>query len=191
MIRSMSTRTLRTTAELEAALDHLRAAPTGEGTLTLVVRRPETEARELLDEGLLDPDAGLVGDNWLSRATSRAIEEGRHHEAMLTLMSTRMVGLLADDDDERALAGDQLYVDLDLSVDHLPVGTRLAVGDDALMEITAKPHRGCKKFLARFGADALAFVNSDEGSRLRLRGVYARVLVGGVIRPGDVVRRLG
>ncbi|MEP6762585.1 MAG: MOSC domain-containing protein [Sporichthyaceae bacterium] len=187
----MTTRTMRTTAELEAALDHLRAAPTGAGELTLVVRRPERLERELLVEGELDPEAGLVGDNWRSRATSRAVEEGRHHEAMLTLMSSRMVALLADEDEERALAGDQLYVDLDLSVDHLPVGARLALGDTALLEITAKPHRGCKKFLARFGADALAFVNSDEGSRLRLRGVYARVLRGGVIHPGDVVRRLG
>jgi hypothetical protein len=187
----MSTRTLRTIAELEAALDHLRAAPTEAGPVTLVVRRPERLAREVLDQGVLDTEAGLVGDNWLSRATSRAVDEGRHPEAMLTLMSARMIALLADDDEGRALAGDQLYVDLDLSVDRLPVGSRLAVGDDAVVEITAKPHRGCKKFVARFGDDALAFVNSDEGTRLRLRGVYARVLEGGLVRPGDVVRRLG
>ena len=124
----MTTRTLRTTAELEAALDHLRAAPTDTGEVTLVVRRPERLEREVLDEGELDPEAGLVGDNWRSRATSRAVEDGRHYEAMLTLMSARMVALLADADDERALAGDQLYVDLDLSVDNLPVapGSRWA-----------------------------------------------------------------
>jgi hypothetical protein len=187
----VTTRTLRTTAELEAALDHLRAAPIGTGELTLVVRRPERLEREVLDEGELDPEAGLVGDNWLSRATSRAVAEGRHGEAMLTLMSARMIALLADNDEERALAGDQLYVDLDLSVDRLPVGARLAVGGDAVLQITAKPHRGCQKFVARFGADAMAFVNSDEGIRLRLRGVYARVVEGGVVRTGDVVRRLG
>jgi hypothetical protein len=186
----MSTRTLRTRAELEAALDHLRSAPVDAGRLTLVVRRPDRLSREVLDECLLDTEAGLVGDNWLSRATSRAVAEGRHREAMLTLMSARMIGLLAEADDERALAGDQLYVDLDLSVDRVPVGSRLAVGDDAVLEITAKPHRGCRKFQARFGADAMAFVNSDEGRRLRLRGVYARVLQGGVVVPGDVVRRL-
>jgi hypothetical protein len=186
----MSTRMHRTTSELEAALDHLRAAPAEAGPVTLVVRRPERLAREVLDAGVLDTEAGLVGDNWLSRATSRAVDEGRHREAMLTLMSARMVGLLADDDEGRALAGDQLYVDLDLSVDRLPVGARLAVGDDAVLEIAAKPHRGCQKFVARFGADAMAFVNSEEGVRLRLRGVYARVLEGGVVRPGDVVRHL-
>jgi MOSC domain-containing protein YiiM len=187
----MPTRALRTTAELEAALDHLRDAPTDAGRLMLVVRRPEMRARELLDEGVLDTEAGLVGDNWLSRATSRAVAGGRHREAMLTLMSARMISLLADDDEERALAGDQLYVDLDLSFDRLPAGSRLAVGRDAVLQITAKPHRGCHKFLARFGPDALAFVNSDEGVRLRLRGVYARVVEGGVVTPGDVVRRLG
>jgi MOSC domain-containing protein YiiM len=183
--------TLTTTAALEARIDHLRAAPTDSGTLAMVVRRPESGVRELLQEGRLDVAEGLVGDNWLSRATSQAIADGRHLDAMVTVMSARMISLLADDEATRALAGDQLYVDLDLSVDHLPVGTRLSVGDDALLEITAKPHRGCKKFLARFGPDVLAFVNSDEGLRLRLRGVYARVVEGGVVRPGDVVRPLG
>jgi MOSC domain-containing protein YiiM len=186
----MSARTFRTTAELEAALDHLRAAPTGAGTLTLVVRRPERASREVLDEGVIDEADGLVGDNWLSRATSRAVAAGRHLDAQVTVMSARMVHLLADTDEERAMAGDQLYVDLDISHDHLPAGTRIAIGDHAVLEVTAKPHAGCKKFLARFGPDAVAFVNSEEGARLRLRGLNARVVSGGPVRPGDVVRRL-
>src|SRR5690349_623701 len=147
----------------------------------MLVRRPEVGARELLDEGVLDEADGLVGDNWLSRATSRAIAEGRHFDAMITVMSVRMVRLLAADDDVRALAGDQLYVDFDISHDNLPAGSRISIGDDAVLEVTAKPHAGCKKFLARFGDDALAFVNGDVGSRLRLRGLNARVVRGGVI----------
>jgi MOSC domain-containing protein YiiM len=186
----MSTRTLRTTAELESALDDLRAAPTGAGTLRLVVRRPEHAERELLDEGVLDAETGLVGDNWLARATTRAVAEGRHFDAQVTVMSSRMVDLLADTDPERVMAGDQLYVDLDLSHDHLPTGTRIGIGADAVLEVSAKPHAGCKKFLNRFGPDALAFVNCDEGRRLRLRGLNARIVTGGVVRPGDVVRRL-
>jgi hypothetical protein len=189
-MRVMQTVTARTAAELDAALDDLRAAPADEGTLTLVVRRPEEGVRELLTEGVLDETAGLVGDNWLSRATSRAVAEGRHLDAMITVMSSRMARLLGDADEVRALAGDQLYVDLDLSHDTLPAGSRLAIGTDAVLEVTAKPHRGCKKFLARFGPDALAFVNNDEGIRLRLRGLNARVVRGGVVRPGDVVRRV-
>jgi len=114
---------------------------------------------------------------------------GRHLDAQVTVMSARMVGLLGGTDAERALAGDQLYVDLDLSHDHLPVGSRIEVGDDVVLEVTAKPHAGCKKFLARFGADAVAFVNSEEGSRLRLRGLNACVVRGGTVRVGDDVRR--
>lgn len=180
-----------TAGGLDSALDHLVAAPADTGTLTLVVRRPGTGLREILTEGVLDEADGLVGDNWLSRATSRAIAEGRHLDGMITVMSSRMVGLLGDTDDERAQAGDQLYVDLDLSHDNLPAGSRIAVGDGAVLEVTAKPHAGCKKFLARFGQDALAFVNGEAGSRLRLRGLNARVVRGGVVRPGDVVHRLG
>jgi hypothetical protein len=183
--------TLTTLADLTAHLDHLRAAPRETGTLTLVVRRPAHASREILEEGVIDEAAGLVGDNWLSRATSQAVAEGRHLDAMITVMSSRMTALLADTDQGRALAGDQLYVDLDVSHDNLPAGARIAVGDDVVLEVSAKPHAGCKKFLARYGADAVAFVNSQEGLRLRLRGLNARVVRGGAVRPGDVVRRLG
>jgi hypothetical protein len=179
-----------TTTDLEASLDHLRAAPTDTGTLEMIVRRPDVGLREILEEGVLDEAEGLVGDNWLSRATSRAIAEGRHLDAMITVMNARMVGLLGDTADVRALAGDQLYVDLDISHENLPAGSRIALGGDAVLEVTAKPHAGCKKFLARFGDDALAFVNSDVGSGLRLRGLNARVVQGGVIRAGDAVRRI-
>jgi hypothetical protein len=180
----------RSLSDLESCLDHLRAAPTDVGTLTLVVRRPARLAREVLEEATIDEADGLVGDSWLSRATSRALATGRHFDAQVTVMSSRMVGLLGDTDEERAWAGDQLYVDLDLSHDNLPAGSRIAVGDDVVLEVTAKPHAGCQKFLTRFGADAVAFVNSEEGRRLRLRGLNARVVRGGQVRVGaDVCRR--
>ena len=182
---------LATTADLSAALDQLRAAPRDVGTLDLVVRRPAHGQRELLAEGELDEVEGLVGDNWRSRATSRAVAAGRHLDAMVTVISSRMATLLAETDEGRALAGDQLYVDLDLSHDNLPAGTRLAIGPDAVIEVTAKPHAGCKKFLARFGPEVVAFVNSETGTQLRLRGLNARVVASGTVRPGDVVRRLG
>ena len=182
--------TKTTIASLEARLDHLRAAPAETGTLEMIVRRPDTEVREILDAGVLDETGGLTGDNWLSRATSHAIAEGRHLDAMITVMNARMTRLLGDTEDVQALAGDQLYVDLDLSHDNLPASTRITVGDDVVLEVSAKPHAGCKKFLARFGEDAVAFVNSEEGSRLRLRGLNARVVRGGVVHRGDVVRRL-
>jgi len=179
-----------TATDLTARLDHLREAPTEVGRLTLVVRRRTAGERELLDEGVLDEADGLVGDNWLRRATSRAVAAGRHLDSQLTVMSARMVALLAADAAEQALAGDQLYIDLDLSRDNLPAGTRLAIGDTALIEVTAKPHNGCKKFLARFGQGAVDFVNSDLGQAMRLRGLNARVVTGGVVRPGDMVRKV-
>jgi hypothetical protein len=160
----------------------------------LVVRRPGLGAREILDEGVLDTADGLVGDNWLSRATSRAVAEGRHLESQVNVMSARVVGLLADTAEEQAYAGDQLYLDLDISVANLPTGSRLAFGEPGggggVIEISAKPHSGCAKFVARFGDDAMRFVNSETGQALRLRGFNARVVEPGTVRPGDVVRVL-
>jgi len=179
----------RTAAELEARMDHLRAAPAEVGTLDLVVRRPANAEREILDEGVLDEADGLVGDNWLARATSRAIAEGRHLKAQVTVMSSRMIGLLADTDEERALAGDQLYVDLDLREENLPPGTRLEVGT-ATLEVTDIPHTGCAKFTARFGSAATRFINGKERRHLRLRGMNTRIVEPGIVRPGDGIRKL-
>ncbi len=179
-----------TTAQLIAQLDHLRAAPAQIGTVELVVRRPAHREREILEEGVLDEVEGMVGDNWLSRATSRAIETGRHLDTQINVMSARVVALLADTPEGRAQAGDQLYLDLDLSVANLPTGSRIALGEAAVLEVSAKPHAGCKKFTGRFGEDAMRFVNSEVGKALRLRGFNARVVSGGVVRPGDKAVRL-
>jgi MOSC domain-containing protein YiiM len=107
----------------------------------------------------------------------------------LNLMNARAIALLAQEKDRWSLAGDQLYVDLDLSEENLPPGTQLAIGA-AIIEVTDQPHTGCKKFMARFGADALKFVNSPVGKGLHLRGVNARVVQPGAIHTGDVVRKV-
>ncbi len=179
-----------TTVELEAGLDHVRAAPRDVGTLDLLVRRPAPDEREVLAQGVLDPDVGLVGDSWLGRGSIRT-EDGRAHPDMqLNVMSSRVVDLVAGGVRDRwPLAGDQLFVDLDLSATSLPAGTRLGIGG-AVIEVTNQPHRGCAKFARRFGPDALRLVNSDVGRALNLRGVCARVVAGGVVRPGDLVRRV-
>lgn len=192
MTRRVPALPYRSTADLEPRLDELRAAPADEGTVHLVVRRPAPGDREILEEGVLDTEDGLVGDDWLSRATSRAIAAGRHLEAQVNVMSARMVALLADRAAEQAYAGDQLYLDLDISVANLPTGSRLAFGEPdsggAVIEISAKPHNGCAKFVARFGEDAMHFVNGETGKALRLRGFNARVVESGRVRPGDLVR---
>jgi len=175
-------------AELDAGLEEIRRSPRDEGIVELIVRRPETEQREVLDEAELDPDHGLVGDNWRPRG-SKATADGSAHPGMqLNIMNARAIALIARSPERRPLAGDQLYIDLDLSAGNLPPGTRLTLGT-AMIEVTEMPHTGCKKFMARFGVDALEFVNTGEGKELNLRGINARVVRGGVVRVGDLARK--
>ena len=156
------------------------------------MRRPAPGEREVLDEGELDLAVGLVGDSWSQRGSSRTADGGPHPDMQLNVMSAAMVAFLAGDPARRALAGDQLYLDLDLSHDNLPVGSRLTIGDPAVrgavIEVTEPPHTGCAKFVERFGAEAMRFVNGRVGRPLRLRGLNARVVVPGRVRPGDPVR---
>lgn len=178
-----------TTKELEAALDWVRESPPEHGRVELAVRRPTVESRQVLAEAELTPDDGLVGDNWRDRRSSSAPDAPPDPERQLTLMNARIVGLVAREPDRRALAGDQLYVDFDLSIENAPAGTRLRVGT-AVVELTEPPHLGCAKFVSRFGEEAMRFVNSSVGRSLRLRGANARVLVAGTVRPGDAVVKL-
>ena len=179
-----------TMAELEAGLDVIRGAPANEGVLELIVRRPATGVREVLDAGALDVREGLVGDSWKDRSSSRSADGRAHPDMQLNIMGARAAALVAGDKERWPLAGDQLFVDLDLSEDNLPPGTRLALGS-AVVEVTSQPHTGCAKFVERFGLDAMKFVNSALGTRLRLRGLCARVVQPGAIRVGDVARRVG
>jgi MOSC domain-containing protein YiiM len=99
-------------------------------------------------------------------------------------MNARCIGLIAQERSNWAPAGDNLFLDMDLSQENLVPGTRLSLGS-AILEITAEPHNGCKSFVERYGREACAFVNSREGKRLRLRGIYARVVQDGTISVGD------
>ena len=171
-----------TMRELQAGLDEIRRAPRDRGVLRLIVRRPQVNAREVLEEGQLDLARGLVGDNW---STGRG---PAHPNMQINVMNARAIALVAQSTDRWALAGDQLYIDLDLSADNLPPGTRLALGS-AVIEVTEQPHTGCGKFAARFGIDAVKFVNSREGEELRLRGLNAKVVQPGAIRVGDIARK--
>ena len=168
---------------LLAGLDDVRSSPSDLGTVELIVRRPAEDEREVLDAGVLDLAEGLVGDSWGTRGASPSLE------AQLTLMNARMAALVAGERERWPLAGDQFYVDLDLGVENLPAGARLALGG-AVVEISALPHTGCAKFSARFGSEALRFVNSPDGRALRLRGVNARVVEPGTVRVGDALRKL-
>jgi len=175
--------------ELQEGLDEVRRSPRDAGVLQLIVRRPQIDERELLEEGKLDPVEGLVGDNWRARGSTQTGDGAAHPDMQLTIMNARVIALLAQTRDRWPLAGDQLFIDMDLSSGNVPSGTRLALGS-AVIAVTDQPHTGCGKFSARFGRDALKFISSPTGKQLQLRGVNAKVVRPGVIRVGDVARKI-
>ena len=185
----MSTITHLTTAELEAGLAVVRQSPKDGGRLEMIVRRPRVDEREVLEEGELDLELGLVGDTWLERGSSRTADGSAHPDMQLNVINARLLDLVAQDKARWQLAGDQLVVDFDLSEENIPPGTQLAIGS-AVIEVTAQPHTGCQKFVARFGREAMLFVNSPVGKQLHLRGINARVVQPGTIRQGDEVRKV-
>jgi len=171
-----------TTAEIEAGLAEVLESPKDNGVLKLIVRRPQEDAREVLETGELDIEKGLVGDCWLTYNDGQI-------EAQITIINSRIIDLLAQDKERWKLAGDQLYIDINLTDENLPAGTRLAIGS-SIIEVTPEPHNGCLKFIERFGLDAMKFVNSPVGKQFHLRGIYARVIQSGTIRQGDIVKKI-
>ena len=178
----------RSLEELEAGLELVRQSPKQAGTVDLIVCRPRVGERKVLPQGHLDVTLGLLGDNWKQRGFRKSPDGKAHPDMQLNLMNARAADLIACKRSRWSLAGDQFYVDLDLSHANLPPGTVLEIGT-ALIQVTAEPHLGCQKFLERFGKDAVKFVNSDQGKALNLRGINARVVEGGVVLPGDVIRK--
>jgi hypothetical protein len=178
-----------TREELEAGVGDIRRAPKDEGVLHMIVRRPNVDEREVLDEAQLSVDEGVIGDTWRRRSSSRMADGGPHPDMQLNIIGTRAIALIAQDRARWALAGDQLFIDLDLTGENLPAWTRLQIGS-AIIEVTDQPHTGCGKFVSRFGVDAMKFVNSPLGRSLNLRGINARVVQPGTIRVGYVVRKL-
>ncbi|MDH4018771.1 MAG: hypothetical protein OEU84_04150 [Xanthomonadales bacterium] len=178
-----------TQLELTAGLDKILETPKDRGTLVLIVRRPGTDQREVLDQGQLDPAYGLQGDNWLTRGSRATSDGSAHPEMQINIMNSRVTALVAQDPKRWALAGDQLYIDMDLSPENLPAGTKLSIGS-AVLEVTSPPHTGCKKFVARFGRDAMIFVNTGIGKELNFRGINAKVVQPGTIQTDDIVKKL-
>ena len=178
-----------TTAELEAGLDEVRQSPKDAGALSLIVRRPSTGEREVLEAGELNLVEGLAGDSWRLRSSTRTTDGSPHPDMQLNVMNSRAIALIAQDPARWQLAGDQLFIDLDLSATNLPPGTRLALGS-AVIEVTNQPHTGCQKFVQRYGLDAMKFVNSPVGREFHLRGINAKVVQPGTIKVGDTVKKV-
>lgn len=175
-----------TRADLENGVETALLSPKDSGILELIVRRPAVNKREVVATGFLDVNQGLVGDNWLTRGSSRSDNGKGHPEMQLNVMNFRFAELIAGSRERVPLAGDQLFVDLDLSGSNLPPGTRLSIGS-AVIEVTAVPHLGCKKFVERFGLEAMKFANSEFGRKHNLRGINAKVITAGKVGIGDAI----
>jgi len=180
----------RTADQLEAGLAHILNSPSQQGIVELMVCRPRVGSRKVLHNAQLDLRQGLLGDNWLARGFRKRTDGSAHPDMQINLMNSRVISLVAGARQNWPLAGDQFYVDLDRSKRNLPPGTRLALGT-AIIEITAEPHQGCKKFSERFGLEAMKFVNSGRGKALNLRGINARVVKAGELATGAVITKLG
>ncbi len=170
-----------TTEEIENNLAQVIESPKDNGTLNLICCRPNENEREILQTGELDIEKGLIGDNWRSR--------NANIDTQLTIMNSRIVDLIAQDKERWKLAGDQLFVDFNLSDENLPHGSKIQIGT-AILEVTPQPHNGCKKFVERFGLDAMKFVNSPVGKQFHLRGIYAKVIQSGTIQQGEIVKKV-
>ena len=179
----------RTLLELDAGLEEIRRSPKDDGVLHLIVRRPAVDERESIETGQLDTLDGLVGDGWRARGSKGMADGSADPEAQVTIMNSRLATLIAGSPQAASVAGDQLYVDLDLSESELPAGTRLTLGG-AVLEVSSKPHTGCAKFSARFGPDTLRFISTADGRAMRLRGMNVRVVQSGAIRVGDRIGKV-
>lgn len=172
--------------ELNSTLEHIRQAPASEGKVELIVCRPLPNQRTVLALAKLNTSDGLVGDSWKERGYKKGPAS---LDMQINIMNSRATAAIEKDKERWPLAGDQFYVDFDISKENLPAGTRFKLGT-AILEVTAEPHLGCAKFSERFGKDAVMWVNSDEGKALNLRGINAKVIEAGEVRTGDTVLKL-
>ncbi|HSI88552.1 MAG TPA: hypothetical protein VK918_05810 [Pyrinomonadaceae bacterium] len=178
-----------TADEIEAGIEHVLASPRNKGTVELIVVRPGVGKRQVLEVGEFDLERGLIGDNWLKRGSKRTPDGSAHPDMQVNVMNYRFAELVAGERNRVPLAGDQLFVDLYLGPDSVQPGTRLRAGT-VVLEVTSLPHLGCKKFVERFGLDAMKYANSEFGRSKNLRGLNARVVEAGNCRSGDLIERI-
>lgn len=180
--------TYLTMDQLNEGIPSIESSPQNAGTLEAIVIRPATDQRQSLASCELSPKGGVHGDNWALGCWKSLPDGSPHPDVQVAMMNSRAIQLIAGESDRWPLAGDNLFVDLDLSESNLPPGTQLQIGE-ATLEITEIAHNGCKKFAERFGTDAVKFVNSPAGKQMHLRGIYAKIVEPGTVNVGDVITK--
>lgn len=178
-----------TQPEIDQRLSSVLDSPKDQGTVEMIVVRPFKNQRKTLIHVLFSPEAGVTGDNWKTQCWKKLNDGQSDPDVQVAIMNARMIDMLTDDKAHWPLAGDQLFVDFDLSVTNLSPGDQLQIGD-AVLQITAEPHRGCSKFKQRFGELAMHCVNSAQGDAHRLRGIYAKIISAGNVSVGDVIHKI-
>ena len=176
-------------SELQVGLESVKVSPKDQGAVEMIVIRPRNRERLVLTECEVSAALGVHGDMWADGCWKKLPDGSPHPDVQITLMNSRCIALLAGDKNRWSLAGDQFFVDLDLSMDNLPVGQQLSIGT-AILQITDIAHTGCEQFIERYGKAAKAWVNSPLGKQMRLRGIYARVIQAGFIKTGDAIAKI-
>lgn len=176
-------------AELAAGLPGVLESPKDNGAIEQIIVRPAANERRPVNSVAISLAGGLEGDHW-AQGCWKSNESGEPHpDVQICMMNSRCIDLIAGDKSNWAPAGDNLFIDMDLTPDNLPPGTHISMGT-AVLEITDTPHKGCAKFIERYGRDACVFVNVGDGDRYKLRGIYGRVVQDGVISVGDKVSKM-
>lgn len=179
----------KTMEELKAGLPEILKSPQDNGEVKAVVVRPGSCERNMVPSCDVSLEGGVLGDHWAKGCWKTTDDGEPHPDVQICIMNSRCIELIAGDQSNWAPAGDNLFVDMDLSPENLPPGQRVAVGS-AIIEITDTPHKGCQKFIDRYGRDACVFVNLGDGDKYKLRGIYARTFEAGTISVGDTFRKL-
>lgn len=176
--------------QLSSMLDQVLSGPKDNGTLDLIVMRPETERRVVPASITVRKAEGVPGDHWIT-GSGYALDDGTGDpDAQICIMMSRCIRAIAGDKEFWPPAGDNFFIDMDLTPENMPPGTRFAIGS-AEFVVTKLKHNGCQSFIDRYGRDACLFVNTGVGKKLRLRGIYARVTKEGTVSTGDRVWKLG
>lgn len=178
-----------TVETLETGLEIIRNSPQDNGTLEMIVVRPAKNQRSTLQECELSLKRGVEGDHWANGCWKSLPDGSPDPDVQVTIMNSRCLKLISASSSQWPLAGDNLIVDMDLSVQNLQPGQKLSIGS-AILEITSVPHTGCNNFKERFGIDSLKFISSKIGKELRLRGIYARIIRDGHIKVGDRLKKI-